>query len=672
MADKENLVIPADDLRDLTNYLRTVPTEHEGYEYTKQWVDKVVTFPFTGQIVLANDALNCAPFVTAAQYGNVPVVKYFLQRFAGLFDINHTGTIVSLTTLNQVEGATALWGASTRNHVEVVKMLLDAGADVNKPTAIGSTPLRGAAFNGHCDTMNVLIEHGADLNYANVLGQSPLLTSIMRGHLEAAKLLLDKGAQQDTKTIHNHSVMHAAAAGGDTDILKMLLDCGIKAEFYLEHDFEHFKESACPAILAASSGRIEAVEYLCGLEQCPPECRSEAYLLLGATLAETSRNVFSGDAKQYWVKALQVRESCGYKPKFLPPTEALYNLTEIQCMEDLEIEFPYPLEMDKWYGIQSLIIRERIMGYSDTILINYLVRRGIIYCRLQDIKLSELLWRKAITSMYRYSNKIDVLGPSLVDGIQKEVNRHLMFMVDGLYAMTQDYQYEPAFAEFMEFILHHLDHVQDYPTKDDNDFNTTLQLALYLVYIWLRYDTYMLKDNRKWSEKCSQLGQRLVSSHLYSPKGSTLLHMAVSDFSVGGKSTFYTAVAEDTGEQLSLLVTALLQWGADKALYDVDSDGNRPIHIATTTCHLNSHPELIPPFLQHGCSPYVVNAAGEDAVLLAKVDRVKASLFGDGPMSLASQCCRTLVQYGIDCNSLPTHIKNYVSLFDKNTIAAVN
>ena len=670
--DEGSFVVPADDLRDLTNYLRTNLTEHEGYEYTKQWVNKVVTFPLTGQIVLANDALNCAPFVTAAQYGNVPVVKYFLQRFAGSFDINHTGTIVSLNTQNEVEGATALWGASTRNHVEVVKMLLGAGADVNKPTATGSTPLRGAAFNGHCDTMNVLIEHGADLNYANVVGQSPLLISVMRGHLEATRLLLDKGAQHDMKTIYNHSIMHLAAGKGHMDILKMLLGHGIKTEFYLEHDFEHFKESACPAILAASTGKIETVEHLCDLEECPPECRSEAYLLLGATLAETNRNVFKGDVKEYWVRAMQVRESCDYKPKFLPPTEALYNLTEIQCMEDLEIEFPYPLEIEKWYSFQSLIIRERIMGYSDTSLIYYLVRRGIIYCRLQDYKLSELLWCKAISSMYRYSNKIDVLGPSLVDGIQKDVNRDLMFMVDGLYAMTQHYQHEPAFAEFMEFILHHLDHVQGYSTKDDNDFNTTLQLILYLVYIWLRYDTYMLKDGTMWSEKCSQLGQRLVSSHLHSPKCSTLLHMAVSDFSIGGKSTFYTAVAEDTGEQLSLLVTALLQWGADKALYDVDSDGNRPIHIATTTCHLNSHPELIPPLLQHGCNPYVVNAAGENAVVLAKVDRVKAPLFLDGPMSLASQCCRTLVQHCINYNSLPTHIKDYISLFDKNTIATAN
>ena len=663
--DEDNFVVPEDDLRDLTHYLRTNPTEFESYEYAKEWVNKVITFPLTGQIVLASDTLNCAPFVTAAQYGKLSVIKYFLQRFAGSFDINHTGTIVSLNTLNKVEGATALWGASTRNHVEVVKMLLGIGADVNKPTATGSTPLRGAAFNGHCDAMNALIEHGADLNYANVVGQSPLLISVMRGHLEATKLLLDKGAQHDMKTIYNHSIMHLAAGKGHTDIMKMLLDRGIKVEFYLEHDFEHFKESACPAILAASTGKIETVEHLCDLKQCTPECRSEAYLLLGATLAETNRNVFKGDVKEYWVRALQVRESCGYKPKFLPPTEALYNLTEIQCMEDLEIDFPYPLEMEKWYSFQSLIIRERIMGYSDTSLIYYLVRRGIIYCRLQDYNLSELLWRKAITSMYQYSNKIDTLGPSLVDGIQKDVNRDLMFMVDGLYAMTQHYQHEPAFAEFMEFVLHHLDHVLGYSTKDDDDFSTTLQLILYLVYIWLRYDTYMLKDTTMWSEKCSQLGQRLVSSHLHSPKGSTLLHMAVSDFSIGGKSTFYTAVAEDTGEQLSLLVTALLQWGADKALYDVDNDGNRPIHIATATCHLNSHPELLPPLLQHGCNPYVVNAAGEDAVLLAKEDRVKAYFFSDGPMLLASQCCKTLVQHGIDYDGLPAHIKNYISLFDR-------
>ena len=640
-------------------------------EYAQTWINRVFEFPLKGDVVLGDDTLNCAsPFVVAAQYGHTAVVKLFLQKFSGALDVNHTATIVSLNTQNVVHGATALWCASTGNYVEIVEMLIEAGANVNKPTSTGSTPLRGAAFNGHCKVMEVLIKNGADLNLANVVGQSPLLIAVMRGHLKATELLLDKGADHSQCTIHNHSVIHLAAGKGHMEILQMLLDRGISPQFYLNHDHEHFKESACPALLAASTGKTEAVELLCSLAQCPPECESEAYLLLGATMAETNRRIFNGEVKEYWLRALQIREKCGYKPNFLPGFEAYGDLKELQSVEDLEKVFPYPFETEKWFSYQSLIIRERIMGRSDTGLIYYLVRRGIIYCRLNQHELAELIWRKAIKSMYRYSNKIAILGDGLVDGIQKDVNRDLMFIVDGIYSMTEDYLHEPAFSEFLEYILHHLDDVNKYSTKDESDFKVTLQLMLYLIYCWLRYDTYLMKDkavdNVTWSEKCNEFGQRIVKTHLRSPKDSTLLHLAVSDFGIGGKSTFYTAVSKDTFDQLSLLLNALLHWGADDALYDMDEKGNRPIHIAMRTSHIKTCPNLAMPLIRHGCSPYIVNAAGEDALSLASKE-IKEEVFSTvGPIPLFSQCCRTVIQHNLDYNRLPQHIKKHVSLFDKN------
>ena len=608
-------------MQELTQYLKHNPIGN-AEEYARMWINRVVDFPLKGTVVLGDDTLShSSPFVVAAQYGHAAVVKLFLDKISGTLDVNHTATIVSLNTQNVVHGATALWCASTGNYVEIVEMLIEAGANVNKPTSTGSTPLRGAAFNEHCNVMEVLIKNGADLNLANVVGQSPLLISVMRGHLKATELLLDKGADHSKCTIHNHSVIHLAAGKGHMEILQLLLDHGISPQFYLNHDHEHFKESACPVILAASTGKTEVVELLCSLTRCPPECESEAYLLLGATMAETSRRIFNGEVKKYWVSALQIREKCGYKPNFLPPFKAYDDLKELQSVDDLEEVFRSPFETEKWFSSQSLIIRERIMGRSDTGLIYYLVRRGIIYCRLNQHELAELIWRKAIKSMYGYSNKIAILGDCLVDGIQKDVNRDLMFIVDGIYSMTEDYLHEPAFSEFLEYILHHLDDVNKYSTKDESDFKLTLQLMLYLIYCWLRYDTYLMKDkavhNMTWCEKCNEFGQRIVKTHLRSLKDSTLLHLAVSDFGTGGKTSFYTTVSNDTVDQLSLLLKALLHWGADDALYDMDEKGNRPIHIAMHTSHIKTCPNLALLLIKHGCNPYIVNTAGEDALSLA-------------------------------------------------------
>jgi len=668
----EDVIVNAKDVQELTQFLKQNPLGSLE-EYAQAWINRVIDFPLKGALVLGDDTLSTpSPFVVAAQYGHTAVVKLFLHKFSGALNVNHGATIVSRNTQNVVHGATALWCASTGNYVEIVQMLIEAGADVNKPTATGSTPLRGAAFNGHCSVMDVLITNGADLNYANVVGQSPLLIAVMRGHLKATELLLDKGVDCNQRTIHNHTVIHLAAGKGHLEILQMLLDRDISPQFYLNHDHEHFKESACPILLAASTGKTEAVEMLCTLKECPPECESEAFLLLGATMAETNRRIFNGEVKEYWVRALQIRDKCGYKPNFLPPIEAYDNMEELKSIEDLEKVFPYPFETEKWFSYQSLIIRERIMGYSDTGLIYYLVRRGIIYCRLAQHELAELIWRKALTSMYRYSHKIAVLGEGLVDGIQKDVNRDLMFIVDGIYAMTEAYQHHPAFSEFLEYILHHLDDVNKYSTKDESDFQMSLQLTLYLIYCWLRYDTYMLKDKVSgtvtWSEKCNEFGERIVKTHLRSPKDSTLLHLAVSDFSIGGKSTFYTAVSKDTFDQLSLLLNALLHWGADDALFDVNSEGDMPIHIAAKTSTISTCPNLVILLMKHGCSPYVVNTAGENALSLTSQE-IKEELNSIiGPIPLFLQCSRKIVEINQDYNHLPQHIRKYISLFDKNAL----
>lgn len=64
-------------------------------------------------------------------------------------------------------------------------------------------------------------------------------------------------------------------------------------------------------------------------------------------------------------------------------------------------------------------------------------------------------------------------------------------------------------------------------------------------------------------------------------------------------------------------MSALLHWGADDAMYDVDEKGNRPIHIAMQTSHIKTCPNLALLLIKHGCSPYTVNTAGEDALSLA-------------------------------------------------------
>src|SRR5208283_1368711 len=79
--------------------------------------------------------------------GRTELVKSLLDKGA---DIN--------TKTN--EGWTALMQASRQGHAEVVKLLLDRGADVNA-TFDGRTALTFASVGGHSDVVNLLKAHGA-------------------------------------------------------------------------------------------------------------------------------------------------------------------------------------------------------------------------------------------------------------------------------------------------------------------------------------------------------------------------------------------------------------------------------------------------------------------------------------------------------------------------------
>jgi ankyrin repeat protein len=76
-------------------------------------------------------------------------------------------------------GLSALLHAVREGHVEAALALLDAGADIDQPSAGDHTsPLLIATINGHFDLVLQLLERGADPNLASAAGATPLFTAI--------------------------------------------------------------------------------------------------------------------------------------------------------------------------------------------------------------------------------------------------------------------------------------------------------------------------------------------------------------------------------------------------------------------------------------------------------------------------------------------------------------
>lgn len=88
---------------------------------------------------------------------------------------------------------TALMEASMDGHVEVARLLLDSGAQVNMPTDSFESPLTLAACGGHVDLAMLLIERGANIEEVNDEGYTPLMEAAREGHDEMVSLLLTQG-----------------------------------------------------------------------------------------------------------------------------------------------------------------------------------------------------------------------------------------------------------------------------------------------------------------------------------------------------------------------------------------------------------------------------------------------------------------------------------------------
>lgn len=71
-----------------------------------------------------------------------------------------------------------------------VKAALNAGADVNEQGPFG-TPLHGAAENGHLEIVRLLVECGANVAALDTAGRTPRIAAIQAGHAAVAQYLAD-------------------------------------------------------------------------------------------------------------------------------------------------------------------------------------------------------------------------------------------------------------------------------------------------------------------------------------------------------------------------------------------------------------------------------------------------------------------------------------------------
>jgi ankyrin repeat protein len=98
----------------------------------------------------------------------------------------------SLLQARDKDGSTPLHCAVWKGHVETVRFLLDAGADINDHNQNGhwgTTPLHAAAHGDQRAVAELLITRGADIHAKNLNGRTPLEETAIHNASSVAKLL---------------------------------------------------------------------------------------------------------------------------------------------------------------------------------------------------------------------------------------------------------------------------------------------------------------------------------------------------------------------------------------------------------------------------------------------------------------------------------------------------
>ena len=189
--------------------------------------------------------LGISPLMLAAMNGHTTTVRLLLDMGS---DIN---------AQIETNRNTALTLACFQGRCEVVGLLLDRKANVEHRAKTGLTPLMEAASGGYVEVGRVLLDKGADVNAPPVPSSRDTALTIAadKGHYRFVELLLSRGAAVDVKNKKGNSPLWLACNGGHLDVVQLLVNAGC------DIDSQDNRKVSC-LMAAFRKGHVKAVKWM--------------------------------------------------------------------------------------------------------------------------------------------------------------------------------------------------------------------------------------------------------------------------------------------------------------------------------------------------------------------------------------------------------------------------
>ena len=163
--------------------------------------------------------------VVVVKRGYLDMLKLFLEKGANVNALD-------------LEEASILAAAASHGYTKIVSLLLDQGAKIDfdsRGEFSGGPPLVHAVSGVQMETVRLLLKRGADVNQLEWYhGKTPLWVAVCKGHRRIAILLLESGAEVNTRDAGSFSgkandgvtPLMCAVRNGDVEMVKLLIAAG--------------------------------------------------------------------------------------------------------------------------------------------------------------------------------------------------------------------------------------------------------------------------------------------------------------------------------------------------------------------------------------------------------------------------------------------------------------
>ena len=576
-------------------------------------------------------AKNSSPLVVAVLNNQFTVFKYILDNFDTEIEQETSAVIEGGYP---VEGATALWTASTLGYLEFVKELVSRGANIEHTTDSKSSPLRGAAFDGHCDVCEFLIEKGADIDKPNQVGQSPLTIAAAMQKTECVKLLIAKGADVNHKGHNGDTPLHVSVESGAVEIAKILVKAGAKND---ANDV-----GFTPAILACCYGHDDVMKYLHTTFHLKPKELYDCYCLLAA------KDILGGDdtKTEKWLKlAVQVRRINHDLFLDLKPANAIYDgLQEPASEEDIQAI----LQDETRMFFVSSIFCERVLGRIHPTTAFYIRISG-------DMALAEERFDKCVELWQR---SLDFDNAARM-AYELQITEDLLFAIRG-FSFMADHAYVPPVSPHFQWGLKEFSLAHESKISEIG----VISCLFRMIAAWIKVADCIKEPEKrgKQDELIAESAQRLMKVMESNPCPLLIACLQnIPQHSNGAGKDIINAKLP-----LHKAIALFLDLGC--SVHCEDDEGNFPLHLAVKLQE-DTAPLCIRTLLEYGAHIDAVNFDGKTALDLALQDdttqkEVCNELQKSLPQFLSLQCLasRAVVRhFNGYANVLPPRLIEYVS-----------